>query len=80
MQNGKDAVCNCIDSLCRGSLGFHRGQDPPLYELYARKLLIRGWAGIYTDEEKRFRKDLKPPSEAMKEKGRSLARLQHSGF
>ena len=50
------------------------------YDLCARKLLIRGWAGIYTDEEERFRKDLKPPSEAMKEKGRSLARLQHRGF
>ena len=73
-------TCDCVDSLCKGSLGFHRGQDPLLYDMYARKLLIRGWAGIYTDEEKRFRKDLKPPSEAMKEKGRSLARLQHSGF
>ena len=80
MQSGKDVVCDCIDSLCRGCLGFHRGQDPLLYDMYARKLLIRGWAGIYTDEEKRFRKDLKPPSEAMKEKGRSLARLQHRGF
>jgi len=70
----------CTDSLCRGSLGFHRGQDPLLYDLYAKKLLIKGWAGIYTDEEEGFRKDLKPPSEAMKEKGRSLARLQHSGF
>ena len=78
MQNGKDAVCNCIDSLCRGSLGFHRGQDSPLYALYARKLLVRGWAGIYTDEEEGFRKSLKPPSEAMREKGRSLARLQYS--
>ena len=39
-------TCDCTDSLCRGSLGFHRGQDPPLYDLYARKLLIRGWAGI----------------------------------
>ncbi len=56
------------------------GQDPPLYALYARKLIIRGWAGIYTDEEDKFRRNLKPPSEAMKEKGRSLARLQHSGL
>jgi hypothetical protein len=48
--------------------------------LCARKLLIRGWAGIYTDEEERFRKDLKPSSEAMKERGRNLARLQHSGL
>jgi hypothetical protein len=80
MQNGKDVVWACTDSLCRGSLGFHRGQDPPLYDLYAKKLLIKGWAGIYTDEEEGFRKDLKPPSEAMKEKGRSLARLQRSGF
>ena len=75
-----EATCTCADSLCRGSLGFHRVQDPSLYDLYARKLLIRGWAGIYTDEEERFRKNLKPPSEAMKEKGRSLARLQHSSF
>ena len=75
-----EATCARTDSLCKGSLGFHRWQDPPLYDLYARKLLIRGWAGIYTDEEKRFRKDLKPPSEAMKEKGRSLARLQYSGL
>ena len=77
---GNEATSACTDNLCRGSLGFHRGQDSPLYDMYARKLLIRGWAGIYTNEEKRFRKDLKPPSEAMKEKGRSLARLQHSGF
>ena len=55
-------------------------QDPLLYDLYARKLLARGWAGIYTDEEEGFRKNLKPPSEAMKEKGRGLARLQHSGL
>ena len=80
MQNGKDAMCTCIDSLCRGSLGFHRVQAPPLYALYARKLLIRGWAGIHTDEEEGFRKNLKPPSEAMKEKGRGLARLQYSGL
>ena len=33
-----------------------------------------------TDEEERFRKDLKPPSEAMKEKGWNLERLQHSGL
>jgi hypothetical protein len=80
MQSGEDVVCDCIDSLCRGSLGFHRGQDPLLYSLYARKLLVRGWAGIYTDEEDKFRKNLKPPSEAMREKGRGLARLQHSGL
>ena len=70
----------CTDSLCRGSLGFHRGQDPLLYDLYVRKLLIRGWAGIYTDDGEGFRRDRKPPSEAVKEKGRSLARLQYSDF
>ena len=51
MQNGKDAVCTCIDSLCGGSLGFHRGQDSSVYALYTRKLLIRGWAGCESPEE-----------------------------
>jgi hypothetical protein len=73
---GNEATSACTDNICWGSLGFHRGQDPLLYDLYARKLLIRGWAGRYTDEEEEFRKDLKPPSEAMKEKGRRLASRQ----
>ena len=35
-------LSNCGDSLCKGSLGFHRGQYSPPYDLYARKLLVRG--------------------------------------
>jgi hypothetical protein len=37
---------------------------------------VRDWGGpAYTPmRRRRFRKDLKPPSEAMREKGRSLAR------
>ena len=56
------------------------GLGNTLYDLCAKKLLIRGWAGIYTDEEEGFRKNLKPPSEAMKEGGRNLAGPQHRGL
>lgn len=54
MNSGKVGICDCGDSLCQGSLGFHRGQDPDLYDLYARKLLRRGWAGNMTEAEKAF--------------------------
>ena len=74
------ANCDCVDTLCKGSWVLHLGQDAPLYDLCARKLLIRGWAGIYTDDGEGFRRDRKPPSEAVQEKGRSLARLQYSDF
>ena len=73
---GKEQVCECGDILCQGSVGFHRGQDSALYDLYSRKLLIRGWAGIYTPEEEVYRQEAKPPSEAMKERGRVLSARQ----
>lgn len=65
-------MCNCSDSLCRGSLGFHRGEDPPLYDMYAKKLLIKGWAGIYTPSEETFRQRGKPPTAAQKASGARL--------
>ena len=68
--------CTCGDNLCQGYLGFHRIQDPSLYDLYAKKLLIRGWAGSYTQEEEEYRRKAKPPSEAMKERGRVLSARQ----
>jgi len=73
-----EAKCDCGDSLCKGSLGFHRGQDPNLYDLYARKLLKRGWAGVHTAEEISFTRIAKPPSEARIENGKRLAALRKS--
>ena len=62
-------------SLCGPSREGFYGSDAPvvltqLFDLCAKKLLVTGWVGIYTDEEKSFRNDLKPPSEAMIEKGK----------
>ena len=38
-------------------IGFHRDEDPELYDLYARKLPIRGWPGQMTAAEKAYRKE-----------------------
>ena len=70
--------CTCGDILCQGDLGFHRGQDASLYDLYAKKLLIRGWAGSYTQEEEEYRRKANPPSEAMKERGKVLSARRES--
>lgn len=48
-------MCDCGDSLCQGSLGFHRGRDPGLYDFYSRNLPRRGWGGsLLTDDERGF--------------------------
>ena len=80
--------CRMVRTLCAIASTAYGGEawasigdkTPLLYDLCAKKPLVRGWVGIYTDEEEGFRKDLKPPREAMKERGRNLARLQHSGL
>ena len=77
MQNWKDAVCACTDSLCKGSLSFHRGQDSSLYDLYARKFLQRGWAGNMDAAEHAYLKRKKvrsPKQEAADE--RFMERMQ----
>ena len=70
-------TCDCGDSLCKGSLGFHGGQDPALYDMYARKLLQRGWAGNMDAAEHAYLKRKKvrsPKQEAADE--RFMERMQ----
>ena len=71
MQNGKDVVGDCIDSSCKGSLGFHRGQDSALYDMYARKLLQRGWAGNMDAAEHAYlkRKKVRSPKQEAADEG-----------
>ena len=76
MQNWKDVVCSCTDSLCKGILGFHGGHYPALYDMYARKLLQHGWAGNESPEETAFRQRMKPASDAMKERMKRMRAKQ----
>jgi len=65
-------MCKCSDVQCQGSLGFHRGQDPALYDLYARKLPKAGWSGLKTPEELAFKQTKRPPTEKQKAAGQRL--------
>ena len=41
--------------LCAACYNLQAGCCPALFPLYARKLLIRGWAGLMTPAEKAYR-------------------------
>ena len=40
-------------------LGWDKKLNPSLYKMYAKKLLIWGWAGVTSSEENRYRKGKK---------------------
>jgi hypothetical protein len=40
-------------------MGWDRDLDPMLYDLYAKKLPMRGWAGAKSPEEKAYIKRIK---------------------
>jgi hypothetical protein len=42
-------------------LGWDRKDDPSLYDMYAKKLLIRGWAGSMSPAEKAYLRRKNPP-------------------
>ena len=55
----KQFSCDCSDTLRQGSLGFHRAQAPSLYDVYAKNLLQRGWAGNVNAAEQAYVKRTK---------------------
>jgi hypothetical protein len=44
--------------------GFERKDNPELYDLYAKKLPVKNWAGQKSAEEKRFIKSVKKQRKA----------------